>query len=459
MTDTPPNMHFGPARPATEVKTAGACQELIETQQATVKPRQFIEKIGVILVDHRQAAAAEWVRRYPDVAWEVLRSATTEDAANPVVLFIARVHDQQCGRQQMPGSWLAMLDDRVAHPQAYVAFDAARARLQQSVLAPKTLANRDLAEGLQAPNALLEIEACRLVGDAYLQCDRPADAVPVLIKGLALAEKTSPYLAAQLALALGDAHRRAGHLDEGAANWQKTLTLAVGLLDAATPVADPVLWTRLAALRPSNVDWPRPGAAASPRDNAAAEVDLWKNVGQWRLDRAEHQIALSAFKRAETLAGTDPQRDELQLAEARALMQMRQPAAAVTLLARLAEQNEPNTVAPALAMLGSIKLAQGDKLHGLALLQRAIEAHPGLEWHGRAEAEADLGLALLMNGDEPGGLRCLHQAQVSFEKEGSTDMLIQCLNNEANYLRHTNKRDQAADIGAKITRLQSTVNP
>ncbi|HYV35249.1 MAG TPA: hypothetical protein VE988_06070, partial [Gemmataceae bacterium] len=171
------------------------------------------------------------------------------------------------------------------------------------------------------------------------------------------------------------------------------------------------------------------------------------------------QTALLAYKRAETNAQTPSQRDELQLLQAKTLLSMRQDVAAVTLLARLAEVPDPKVVAPALGLLGSTKLKQGDHKYGLALLQRAVEWRGNSEWPGRAEAQADLGLAYLMNGDEVNGLRCLHEAQSSLEKEGASDMLTQCLVNEAHYLDRTDKKDQAARVQEKINRVQVAANP
>ena len=52
-------------------------------------------------------------------------------------------------------------------------------------------------------------------------------------------------------------------------------------------------------------------------------------------------------------------------------------------------------------------------------------------WFGHTEAEADLGLAYLLCGQENSGLNWLHNAQQGFQSAGQTDQLVQCLENEA----------------------------
>ena len=229
--------------------------------------------------------------------------------------------------------------------------------------------------------------------------------------------------------------------------------LAGSLLTQSRPIADPVLWERIAALRPAHLAWP---AIPGMTENGKAGLDetqLWAQLGKWRLDRGETQSALLAFKRAEALAQDRGSREYLQLQQAKALLQLDQRASALAILAILAEDPQCTVAGPTLATLGSIKLKEGNRQHALALLQAAVEGHPG-KWASRPEAEANLGLAYLMNGDEPKGLRCLHEAQAHFQTQHANDMLVQCLANEANYLERVNKKDQADRVRTQIQSLE-----
>ncbi|MCU0980739.1 MAG: hypothetical protein MUF25_16440, partial [Pirellulaceae bacterium] len=89
------------------------------------------------------------------------------------------------------------------------------------------------------------------------------------------------------------------------------------------------------------------------------------------------------------------------------------------------------------------RVQQGGTQQGLHLLRRAVEEAPTLQWPERAEAEADLGLAYLLMGDETAGLRWLHQTQQTFEATGQHDALFQSLENELAYLEQTQRKDAA----------------
>ena len=73
-----------------------------------------------------------------------------------------------------------------------------------------------------------------------------------------------------------------------------------------------------------------------------------------------------------------------------------------------------------------------------------------MQWPERAEAEADLGLAHLLMGDETAGLRWLHQAQATFETSGQYDVLFQSLENELAYLESTRKKDLALAVRQRL---------
>ena len=55
-----------------------------------------------------------------------------------------------------------------------------------------------------------------------------------------------------------------------------------------------------------------------------------------------------------------------------------------------------------MATLGTTKLQAGSTKQGFNLLRRAVEEDETVDWPGRAGAEADLGLAYLLIGNEQG---------------------------------------------------------
>jgi hypothetical protein len=81
-----------------------------------------------------------------------------------------------------------------------------------------------------------------------------------------------------------------------------------------------------------------------------------------------------------------------------------QPAAATAPLVRLAGSSDPQLSRVAMAALGTAKLQTGSTKQGFNLLRRAVEEDETIDWPGRAEAEADLGLAYLLVGNEQVGL-------------------------------------------------------
>ena len=108
-----------------------------------------------------------------------------------------------------------------------------------------------------------------------------------------------------------------------------------------------------------------------------------------------------------------------------------------------------------MATLGTAKLRAGGTKQGFNLLQRAVEEDESIDWPGRAEAEADLGLAYLLVGNEQHGLHWLHRAQARFESAGAHGHLVQSLENEMQYLRQAKKPKEAKAIQKRLSALQA----
>ena len=438
-------------KPANEVKTAGACAMLGEAKPA-VAPDALLRKIDECLTAGRTRSARLIVQRFPDVSLELLRGASDGQVKLEAMQAVARFHDEQCGSKQ--GCWSDLLHDRTAHPERYTAFNTEIAAANRAAPADRAAILAPLAR--TSPHPLLEIEAHRLLGESLLS-EKPAEAVGELTTALHRAEQLQPYQAVQIMLTLGEAQRRAGQTEQAQMTWQRAVLAAARLLPS-TAVFDPALWHRIASLRPANCGWPAElGAVLYPAAKPKLdETWVWTQVGRWHLDRGEAQGALLAFKRAEAMTTNPALATELQLFQARAMVQLDQPVAARTVLAQLAESGSPEIVSQALALLGAMKLREGSGEQALALLRKAVEQGPASEWPGRAQAEADLGLAQLMMANEIGGLRSLHQAEEHFTRLMDNEQLVQCLENEARYLEVKGKKGASNALWQRIHSLEGT---
>jgi hypothetical protein len=390
---------------------------------------------------------------------------------------LAQAHDRQCSRVAPNAGWAVLIADRAARADVYTVYEQRRRQFLTQIQSGH--AKEALQLGLTdtppgAPGTMLQIDALRLTGIAQVLENRPQDAVATLDKGAAAAQG-HPYQAISLLLLVSDAHRRVGNAGAAQQSWNRAATLAAEMVAAPCPTIDPILWERLAYLRPADSRWPvevcqrladlnlafgivaNPRQAVVPVSTAPAaneEAALWIAIGHWRLGRDEPQAALVALKRAESSTSDTYTADRLQLAQTRALIRLGQTGPANAILLRLSSSADPRTANPALAMLGTLKLQQGSVQQGFNLLRRAVERDTSIQWPERAEAEADLGLACLLMGDEQAGLHWLHSAQQSWESAGRYESLTQCLENEAAYLDQAKKKDLAEVARQRLEALK-----
>ena len=325
-----------------------------------------------------------------------------------------------------------------------------------------------------APGQVLAIDVLNLNGIALVLDNRPREAVAAFQQALQAAGDSHPYEAVNLMLLLSDAQRRAGDSAAAERTWISAAELAAELAAGPVPIIDPILLERTAYLRPVNSSWPRSAQqrlndlsvrlgivfpvatlqiSTAPQANFTDEAPLWTVIGHGRLARNESQAALVAFKRAESMTSNLLAVGRLQIAEARALVRLGQSAAATAMLIGLAGQNDPQIGRPAMALLGTLKLSQGAVQQGFNLLHSAVEQDTTLVWPERTQAEADLGLAYLMMGDETTGLRWLHEAEQGFESAGQREALMQSLENEAAYLEQAKQQDLAKAVRKRLESL------
>lgn len=443
-----------------------------DVDQPACTPAQFLQRAAELLRAGQVVSADRYVERYPDIALAVLREPAGVPAPPEILARVAQRHDQQCSRVAPNAGWTALLADRAARPEVYTPYDEKRRQFMsclQNGNARECLAMGVLEAPAGAPGTMLSIDALRLAGIAQVLDGQARSAAATLEKAVGLALRDHPYQAVSLLLLLSDAQRRSEDSARAELSWNQAALLAGELLDGRPPVVDPILWERVAYLRPVNCAWPPevrrrlaevntafaivpdPRQAVSPGGvSALEEAPLWIAIGHWRLARDEAQAALVALKRAESSTVDNYIGQRLQLAQARSLAHLGQPGPATAIAIRLAGENDPRISRPAIAMAGALKLQQGGVQQGFNLLRHGVEEEPACQWPERAEAEADLGLAYLLMGDETNGLRWLHTAQQGFEAAGQHEQLVQCLENEAAYLKQAKKNDLAAAVRKRL---------
>jgi hypothetical protein len=470
-----------PVATGTQVRTSGDGFALGDVERATLSPQQFVDRLGAHLRAGKMHNARRLVELFPDAALAVLRDPKSVNASSEIVAAVADAHDRQCHRGDGP-SWAAVARDRAAQPARYAEFDDKRRRFMIDVQDGRVqdALLLGLAVPAGAPGQALAIDVANLKGIALVLDNRPREAVDAFQQALQATGSagcpgnSQPYEAANLLLLLSDAQRRAGDSAAAERTWLAAADLVTTLAAGPAPIADPILLERAAYLRPANLPWPQPAqqrlcdasvrlgvvfpavklqAGAPPQASVTEEASLWTVIGHWRLARDESQAALVALKRAESMTASPLAAGRLQIAEARALVRLGQTAAATAVLINLAEQNDPQIARPAMALLGTLKLRQGVIQQGFNLLHAAVEQDPTLAWPERTQAEADLGLAYLIVGDESSGLRWLHEAQQSFESAGQREELVQSLENEAAYLDQVKKQDLAKEVRQRLQSL------
>ena len=257
--------------------------------------------------------------------------------------------------------------------------------------------------------------------------------------------------------------RQAGKGKEAVAAWGKAAIAASELLTSMPGVTDPVLWERLASLRPVEGVWPTAVKSALARaatnlglpnaENADAECLLWAIAGRWHFERNEAHAAVAAFKRAEVLTSDPMLKDLLRIRQAQALVAIGQESTASSMLVPLTSHDNPVIAGPALATLGAVKLHGGAAQQARPLLEKAM-ATPDV-WSGRAEATADLAITMLILANEPAGVDGLHAAQAAFQSAGDTRGMLRAMHNEAEYWAAKGAEPRAAQVRQQMAMIEA----
>ena len=454
------------------VKLDGHALMLGQEDQLALTADQFRQQASDALQANQRRSLTQLVRRYPDIALQTLRDSLSSAAPDKTLDAIATEFDALWSNSPSNNGWVAALAVKVNAPKKYEVAIKARRELvaaladgglpERRVVLPNTLPK-------DAPTPS-QVDAWHLTGIVALLEERPTDAAKAFQQATRLATDSQPFEAAASSLLWSEAARRAGDAKLAVSSWQFSVSQAASLLKRYPPIHDPAFWERAAYIRPNGSNWPadlHPACAESlsrtplselvrSSDKSDPTALLWTCIGLARLDRDEPQAALVAFKKAESFVTSPADRDRLQLAEAKTFLRLGQPAAAMAILAKLSQHESPSISRPALALLGTMKLQANQATVGLNLLRKALETEPITDWPGRSEAEADLGLAYLMTGDEPRGLKHLHSAQQQFESADQLELFLTSLQNEAAHHTARGNKQAAASINERLARTMQT---
>ncbi|MFN0244973.1 MAG: hypothetical protein ACKVWV_18980 [Planctomycetota bacterium] len=250
----------------------------------------------------------------------------------------------------------------------------------------------------------------------------------------------------------------------GTAAWRTAVEAAAPRTDPALGWCEPAFWERALAERPVNEAWPASvheqlARAANvhldaglddPASSIAAETAGWVVIGAQRTQRAELEAALMAHSRALGTALDVHVRACIEIEQAACLARLDRKDAARTILLRWCDHADARIARAALAWLGLLEVELERAHEARRLLERALALALDNPWTQRARCEANLGLALLLLGEESEGLRVLHAAQARFEADGRFEDAARALRNEVAYFTSAGEAARSAEARARL---------
>jgi len=418
-------------------------------------PGVALDALARLEVAGRFADAERAVLRDPaPVAAGLARGA----ADGRTLRLAASAYERALSLDGADGGWLALhsASDETARERTE-RFQQHRARLLDALARGDLAAARALvplpSAGPGTPEAVRRVDACALESQVLLALGALDDAAARCAEGAGLAGASRPFERSRLLLLQAAVEQRRDG-EARAETWRAAVSAALTLPE----LADPVFWRRAAELRPVGSAWP---AELAPR--AAQALGLMQPpapddalVGGWvaaqELAAERAQDALLAASRAAGDADGALLRGTLRRCQARALVALGRPADALALLTQLAADPEPGVRLPALGLLGALELKLARPERARALLAEALA--DDTPWTERTEAQANLGLTLLLLGDEDAGLARLHEAQALFSAEHAHAALERSLRNELAYTTQARLHEQSASIRARLEALR-----
>lgn len=254
----------------------------------------------------------------------------------------------------------------------------------------------------------------------------------------------------------------------GATAWHAAIEAAAPRVDPALGWCEPAFWERALAERPVAEEWPASVHEAlaraanvhldaglqDPVPAIAGDAAAWVVAGAQRTLRGELEAALMAYSRALAVASDAHVRACIEIEQAACLARLQRKDAARTILLRSCDHADPRIARAALAWLGVLEVELERAREARVLLGRALALAPEVAWAQRARCEANLGLALLLLGEDNDGLRVLHAAQARFESERRFEELAQSLRNELAYFTSAGDAARSAEARARLALVE-----
>jgi hypothetical protein len=430
-------------------------------------PETLLQTVCQLAHEEQSTSITRLIRDYPDVAVEVLQSPNWTVAELPQLLAIAAVLDEFL---ESPGFWSGFVSGQFdAGAEAVKVLERKRRAWQDlENNRPQQVLEAGLSKSLsQSTHPMIKADCYRIEAIAAIMHGEPEQSLKLASLALEEIGERCPWYASKLKLLYGEFLRHADRPDDWKSVWSSAVVTHSQLLQTRK-IRDPSFWNSAASLRPAGLDWPAEAieslkqflssnhypvpAVGSASNNEAV---LWETVGVLHLGRDEGKNSVLAFKKSEASLADSALRDEIQLLEARAMVAAGQPGAASAILIRMASSQGDNTVGQrAKAILGSMKLQNGSAAQGLGLLQSALIDTTGWPVSDRLQAQADFGLAQLMNGRESAGIATLEAVEKEFQESGLHDQARMCLLNLAAYYETTRQPKPHDETIARIEDLE-----
>ena len=447
--------------PVRRVKVGADGTVLGDASQRAMTVAAFTQRVDRLLASGRNLSARLLVWNYPDLALELLRGSAGQGAGNPTLQFIANAYDRQIVSAADAQHWSTAVRGGASSGDVTHARRVIMDHLQRGQF--DAAADVALPAETAGINLHLAADVWHLSGVAALLANRRPKAAEAFTRAADLIRDTDAYHAALILVLLSETHDRLGDTAQAARVWEQAVTLAATAATTDQPAPEPGLWERAIKVKPAGARWPKDVAArfaqvvpgySGQAEDTATTARVTEQVGHWRLERAEPQAALVAFRGAQRFANRSLDLDRLHLAQSRSLIQLGQSATASVSLQRLTTSRHTPIKQSAMALLGVVELRRANKTTGLSLLQKAIELDKGTPWPNRADACADLGLAYLMTGDEQRGLQWLHDAQTQFQASNQPANLIRSLQNELTYFESKQQEESSAAIRGRLNQIE-----
>ena len=468
---------LAPAAENSETEKRGAGQKvrwdgggiaLGDTQNLAYKPDELVRAVKELVDVNRLGAAQRLIERFPDIALEAIRTYDRFDVDGSAIQLIAAEYDKRWIATS--NGWATLVADRAnaeSEPDRYLSRrNEFAAYLKQ--MQPDVALKIDLLKHVpREAGGMIKVDAHRMVGLAYFLLENHAQAAQHFLAADAIAQRVCPLESAALKLILGECYRHQKDQRRWVDSWRSAVKMRAEL-SRVRGVSDPEFWKRAAFMRPARAEWPVDvGRCLHAKltesgiewgNDRLAETSIeslvWATIGLQSLIRDEPHNAVLAFKKAEAMVESPATQRAYQWLQARGLIASGQPGPASAILIRLAATEAP-IAAQARGLLGTLKLQNGSVGQGKNLLEMALQGASAIPPSRLLDIRADLGLALLMAGNEADGLKMLAQVRDAYRSAERFDDAYQCLWNEAKYFEMTKQPGKREAALAQLKEIEA----